>query len=120
MAREYSRDRRREREFDDRPRRNFQNRKSPRRERDFDDRRRERDFDDRPRRNFQGRGARRRDTEKTKVTCSECKKECTVPFKPKTSKPIYCDDCFAKKDPKNSNDIINEKLDKIMKSLKIE
>ncbi|MBT6995494.1 hypothetical protein HN865_03860 [Candidatus Woesearchaeota archaeon] len=59
--------------------------------------------------------------ERTKVTCSECKSECEVPFKPTSNKPIYCDDCFAKKPSKSSKDfdIINEKLDKIMKALKI-
>ena len=33
----------------------------------------------------------------TTVVCSECAKECQVPFKPRTDKPVYCDDCFAKK-----------------------
>ena len=57
--------------------------------------------------------------ERTKVTCSECKSECEVPFKPTSNKPIYCDDCFAKKPSKSSKDfdIINEKLDKILKTL---
>ena len=32
--------------------------------------------------------------EMTKVTCSTCKVRCEVPFKPTSSKPIYCDDCF--------------------------
>jgi len=67
----------------------------------------------------------RRDIEMTKVTCSECKKECEVPFKPTSNKPVYCSDCFKNKGSSNkpSNrdfDIINEKLDKIMKALKIE
>ena len=68
--------------------------------------------------------------EMTKVTCSECKEECEVPFKPTSTKPVYCSNCFEKHDPKNNNssnnhserdlDIINEKLNKIMKALKIE
>ena len=69
----------------------------------------------------------RRDIEMTKVTCSSCGVECEVPFKPTTDKPLFCKDCFAKKgksgSDKRSNrdlEIINEKLDKIMKSLKIE
>ncbi len=69
----------------------------------------------------------RRDVEMTKVICSSCKKECEVPFKPTSTKPVYCSDCFTKKNKdssdKNSNrdlDIINEKLNKIMKALKIE
>ena len=29
--------------------------------------------------------------------CSECKKECQVPFKPIQDKAVYCKDCFMKK-----------------------
>lgn len=82
-----------------------------------------------------GRGSdRRRDRgniEMTKVICSSCGVECEVPFKPTSTKPVYCDACFAKMGKGRSNnnnnnnssrdlDIINEKLDKIMKALKIE
>jgi len=63
--------------------------------------------------------------ERTQVTCDSCKKKCEVPFKPTSNKPVYCDDCF-KKTPgsKSSNyskdfEEINQKLDKIMKALKI-
>ena len=71
------------------------------------------------------RGSRdRRPVEMTKVICSECGKECEVPFKPTTDKPLFCDECFKTKGRKGSGskDIekINEKLDKIMKALKIE
>ena len=31
-----------------------------------------------------------------KTTCSECKKECEVPFKPTEGKPVYCKECYAK------------------------
>ena len=31
-----------------------------------------------------------------KATCSECKKECEVPFKPTDGKPVYCKECYAK------------------------
>ena len=31
-----------------------------------------------------------------KAVCSECKKECEVPFKPTEGKPVYCKDCFQK------------------------
>ena len=31
-----------------------------------------------------------------KATCSECKKECEVPFKPTEGKPVYCKDCYMK------------------------
>jgi len=32
-----------------------------------------------------------------KAVCSECKKECEVPFKPTEGKPVYCKECFAKR-----------------------
>ncbi len=70
-----------------------------------------------------GRGGRSgRDFEITKVTCSSCGTKCEVPFKPSSAKPVYCNDCFGKKDkPVSGKDIelINEKLDKIMKALNI-
>ncbi len=31
-----------------------------------------------------------------KAICSECKKECEVPFKPTEGKPVYCRDCYQK------------------------
>jgi len=31
-----------------------------------------------------------------KATCSECKQECEVPFKPTEGKPVYCRNCFSK------------------------
>ena len=47
------------------------------------------------------RGGFRRDfggpREMHKATCSECGKECEVPFKPTEGKPVYCRDCFAKR-----------------------
>jgi CxxC-x17-CxxC domain-containing protein len=30
------------------------------------------------------------------ATCSECNKECQVPFRPNGSRPIFCSDCFSK------------------------
>ena len=32
-----------------------------------------------------------------KATCTECKKECEVPFKPREDRPIYCKDCYSKR-----------------------
>lgn len=32
-----------------------------------------------------------------KAICSECKKECQVPFKPTPGKDVFCKECFAKK-----------------------
>ena len=31
-----------------------------------------------------------------KATCSECQKECEVPFEPVEGKPVRCQECFAK------------------------
>lgn len=31
-----------------------------------------------------------------KATCSDCGKDCEVPFKPTQGKPVRCRDCFAK------------------------
>ncbi len=59
------------------------------------------------------------------VICDKCGKECEVPFKPTSSKPIFCSDCFKKEDGRSTGNSsidlteINEKLDKIMKALKI-
>jgi len=43
-------------------------------------------------------GGRRRDfpREMHKATCSDCGKECEVPFKPTEGRPIYCRECFQK------------------------
>lgn len=30
------------------------------------------------------------------VICSDCQKNCQVPFRPSNDKPVYCKDCFAK------------------------
>jgi CxxC-x17-CxxC domain-containing protein len=32
-----------------------------------------------------------------KAVCSECKKDCEVPFKPTPGKSVLCKECFAKK-----------------------
>lgn len=38
----------------------------------------------------------RGDRQMFKTTCSNCGKDCEVPFRPTNLKPVYCDDCFAK------------------------
>jgi CxxC-x17-CxxC domain-containing protein len=82
--------------------------------------------------------------ERTRVTCDSCHKQCEVPFKPTSNKPVYCDNCFNKnkssdrgfrsdrgssrdfeprsRDSGNSDLLkdMNRKLDKIMKELDIE
>ena len=45
----------------------------------------------RPRSNFGG------PREEHDAVCSECGKDCKVPFKPAEGKPVYCRDCFMKK-----------------------
>lgn len=92
-------------------------------------------FDRRGRGRFESRDSdrgdrfeRRRDHEMYEVTCDKCGKGCEVPFRPTSSKPVYCDDCFkSKKEQPSASpqyekelDKINEKLNKIMKALKIE
>lgn len=47
-----------------------------------------------PRRDFD-RGPR----EMHKATCTECKKECEVPFKPTEGKDVFCQECFKKRRP---------------------
>jgi CxxC-x17-CxxC domain-containing protein len=39
--------------------------------------------------------------EKHTAICSDCKKECTVPFKPSGDRPVYCKECFAKRKDKS-------------------
>ena len=45
---------------------------------------------------FQG-GFDRAPKEMHKAICTECKKECDVPFKPSGDRPIYCKECFSKR-----------------------
>ncbi len=42
------------------------------------------------------RGGNRGNREMFKTTCSNCGKECEVPFRPTNGKPVYCSDCFEK------------------------
>lgn len=82
--------------------------------------------DDRPREMF-------------KTVCSNCGKDCEVPFRPTTGKPVYCSDCFEKVGGRSSDggrperndrpqaprfdnnkaqfDALNVKLDKIINLL---
>lgn len=52
-----------------------------------------------------GGGGFRRDfgpREMHKITCSECGNEGEVPFKPRQGAPVFCRDCFAKKNGRTS------------------
>jgi len=87
-----------------------------------------------PKRGGFGRGrrsdsGRRSSKEMHSVKCDKCGKMCEVPFKPTTSKPVYCSDCFRKDDSSRSRskpsfgkelDLINQKLDRIMEELEID
>jgi len=95
------------------------------------------------RRSFGGRGGGR---EMHKAICSNCGKNCEVPFEPTGSKPVYCNECFKKNGggahsrrfqdrsqrkpyferrnetrPQNIEqfEVINRKLDKILKMLTV-
>ena len=72
---------------------------------------------------------RERKFERHTVTCDSCHQRCEVPFKPTGNKPVYCSDCFKKKDhgpsmrsPQSSENmsLVHEKLDKIMRALNIQ
>jgi CxxC-x17-CxxC domain-containing protein len=32
-----------------------------------------------------------------KAICADCKKECSIPFKPSGERPVYCQDCFSRR-----------------------
>jgi len=54
-----------------------------------------------------GRGGNRgfghgRDREMHKAICSDCGKNCEVPFRPTGDKPVFCSDCFKNKSDDNS------------------
>ncbi len=75
-----------------------------------------------------GRSNRSERTTMHEAVCDKCGKKCEVPFNPTEGKPVYCSDCFrsiekpGSKDNLSARDFeqINEKLDKIMKALKID
>lgn len=106
---------------------NFDNSKGKRRNNSRNSSRRGNRFGDRPGKKSKSfdKRPRKRSLEMTKVTCDSCGEECEVPFRPTSSKPVYCSSCFTKKEKgKNSKsseelDAINEKLDKIMKAMGI-
>ena len=45
----------------------------------------------------------RMEGKKFKAICSECGKECEVPFEPKQGRPVKCNDCFRKGRPKRNS-----------------
>jgi len=54
-------------------------------------------FDRSHRRDNENRDNDSRERTFTKVICSDCKKECEVPFRPSGGRPVYCKECFSKR-----------------------
>jgi CxxC-x17-CxxC domain-containing protein len=44
-----------------------------------------------------GFGGERREVTMHDAICDDCKKQCQIPFKPSSDKPVYCSDCFNKR-----------------------
>ncbi len=44
-----------------------------------------------------------RDSSMHQAICSDCGQKCSVPFKPTGDKPVYCSDCFSKKESGGNN-----------------
>lgn len=97
---------------------------------DRDSRSRRDSFNDRDSSGFDDRRGR---LEMHDATCDKCGKPCQLPFRPSQGKPVYCSDCFRKKESYESRESsvqkdnfseqlneINRKLDKIMKMLKVD
>ena len=82
---------------------------------------------------FKGRGGYRRggrdDRQMFTAVCSNCGKDCEVPFRPTGDKPVYCSDCFEKMGDRGERksfdrpqyqsqfEAVNAKLDKILSLL---
>lgn len=50
-----------------------------------------------------------RPREMFKTVCSNCGKDCEVPFKPTMGKPVYCSDCFETMGGRNADGGRNER-----------
>lgn len=68
------------------------------------------------------------DREMFDAVCDKCGKDCKLPFKPTSGKPIYCSECFEEKNAsrndgaqksqlKDEIKVLNQKLDKILELL---
>lgn len=70
------------------------------------------DFKNKGFKKFNDRG-RDDDREMFSATCSECGRNCQVPFRPSGDKPVFCDDCFnAQKEAKSGNFAPKPRFDK--------
>ena len=47
-----------------------------------------------------------------RATCSECNKECEVPFRPTGDKPVYCSSCFGKREESGGNKFERKSFDR--------
>lgn len=56
-----------------------------------------------------GGGFQPRDREMFKAVCDNCGKDCEVPFRPTSGKPVYCSDCFEKMGGGNRSDSRDER-----------
>lgn len=54
-------------------------------------------------------GFQSRDREMFKAVCDNCGKDCEVPFRPTSGKPVYCSDCFEKMGGRNSDSARSER-----------
>lgn len=54
-------------------------------------------FNPSPRHDRERQGDSPRERTYTQVICSECKKECEIPFKSSGDRPVYCKECFSKR-----------------------
>lgn len=70
----------------------------------------------------------RRSAEMHDVVCAKCGKDCQVPFKPTSDKPVFCNDCFKSESPRSERGSgagitpeqfkqLNTKLDRILEIL---
>ena len=46
-----------------------------------------------------------------KTVCSNCGKDCQVPFRPTNGKPVYCSECFEKMGPRRDDSPRPERSD---------
>lgn len=77
-----------------------------------------------PRRDSRGSRSSSNNRDMHSAVCDKCGKDCKVPFKPSSDKPIYCSDCFEQVNENKSSantellEKIDKKLDYIVETLK--
>ncbi|MFH1783326.1 MAG: CxxC-x17-CxxC domain-containing protein [bacterium] len=68
-----------------------------------------RNFDQSNRQNRGRQGDGPRERTFTRAICAGCNKECEIPFKPSGDRPVYCKQCFSKREKSN---VFNPNRDK--------